>query len=492
MTGSPKKVALIFLYSEGGKGIPPLAGLYLATALKRSGHAVKIFHKDAKDLEKLIREIDEFKPDLIGQSVFTGYLNKINADLSRTLKGKGYKIMWGNAHPALLPEQALTEPFIDFVILGEGEETLVELAEKLLCPEEYKSIKSLAFKDLSGNIVINERREFMDMDKYLPDWSLIDVKNYLISYFSGQYKRVLAITTSRGCPFNCQFCYNQVFNNRRWRAHSAEKVIANLRPLIEKYKIDGIRFLDDNFFVDKKRALEIVRALGLPYFAETRAENITPDFVRELVETHCEEIMFGFESGSDRIMKEVVQKGTGVKEIINAVTLLRDTKITCSGSFVFGFPGETKEEYRQTMEFIIQLLEINPNLAFTTGWFLPFPGTGLYNVALAKGFKPPERIEDWDKFDRWSNKYKMDWIEWDYETAVKYSRRVVHLLAMAHKRNIPILKGVLKWRIRNLNFSFPVDILFFSKLRNIYMFSGDKNIFTRGIRWIVRKIIKFR
>ena len=489
---SVKKVALISLYSDNVKGVPPLALLYLATALKNNGHESKIIHKNANDSGDIVAEIENYKPDLIGMSVFSGYNNKKYVVLSRELKSKGYKIVWGNAHPSLFPEQCLQESSIDFVIIGEGEATIVDLVNKLNDKEAYSSIPSLGFKNDDGKMVINEKRACVDLDDYLIDWSLIDLEPYLIPYFSNKYKRVLAITTSRGCPFNCQFCYNAVFNNRRWRSHSAEKIIANLRPIIARYKIDAIRFLDDNFFVKKERAFEIACALKMPYFAEARVEYITEDFVKNLQATKCEEIMFGFESGSNRVLKEVVQKGTGTEEIIKAVTLLKDSGVLCSGSIIFGFPNETKEEYQETMKFIIKLLEINSNLAFTCGWFLPYPGTGLYEQAKLKGFKPPERIEDWDKFDRWRNDYTMEWVEWDYKQAVRYSRKIIHLLALAHKRNIPILKTILKKRVEYLNFFLPIDIYLFSRLRYIYLYGGDKNFFCRFIRRTLAKIIKFK
>lgn len=487
---SEKKVALISLYSGTNKGIPPLAPLYLATALKKSGHEVKIIYKNGEQADIVVTEVEEYKPDLVGFSVFTGYYNKKNIEISRILKNKGYKIVWGNAHPSLLPEQSLKENCIDFVVFGEGEETLVDLVNKLDSPHKYNSIPGLIFKDKDGKIVTNKKRDFIEIDDHLIDWSLINLEDYIAPYFSNRYQRVLAVVTSRGCPFNCQFCYNLVFNNRRWRGHSPEKIIANLKPVIEKYKIDAIRFLDDNFFVNKDRAFKIARGLGLPYYADGRVDYIDREFINNLKETKCLEILFGFESGSNRILTDVVKKGVSTKHTIKAVTLLKDSGTMVSGSFVFGFPTETKEEYKITINFIMKLLEINPNLAFTCGWFMPYPGTGLYGKAKEMGFKPPQKIENWDQFNRWRNDYRMSWLDWDYEIYVKYTRQIIHLLALAHKRNIPILKGLLKWRVNNLNFSFPLDIYLFSKLRSIYLFRGEKNLFNKIIKWIVIKIIK--
>jgi radical SAM superfamily enzyme YgiQ (UPF0313 family) len=489
---SLKKIALVSLCKGEVNSVPPLALLYLATALKKYGHEARIIHKNADDVIEVLKEIEEYEPVLVGMTVFTGYNNKKYADLSRALKKKNYTIVWGNAHASLLPEQALAEEFIDFVVFGEGEETIVELVEKIDKPAEYSKIKGIAYKDQNKKIIINPKRDFINPDDYLIDWSLIDLEYYLKPYFSGRYKRVLVVTTSRGCPHNCQFCYNLVFNNRRWRAHSAEKFIENLLPIIEKYNIDALRFLDDNFFVDKARAFGIVKNLGLPYFAEARLEYIDEEFVKNLQATKCQEIMFGFESGSERILKEVVQKGTGVEQILNATRLLKNTGITMSGGFIFGLPTETKEEYALTMKFIVKMLEVNRNLAFSCGWYLPFPGTGLYKKAIECGFKPPERIEDWDKFDRWRSDYKLDWIDWDYEKAVLYSREIVNLLALCYKRNIPIFRELLTWRVKHLNYSFPIDIFIIAWLRNNYFSKKQASFFGKIMNQILKKIVRIK
>src|SRR4030042_348502 len=197
-----RKIALISLNTKT-KEIPPLGLLYLGTALKAQGHEVLILHKSIRVLSEIEKDIDDFKPDLVSQSVFTGYENENNIVLSRWLKVKGYKIVWGNAHPTLLPKEVLSEPAIDFVVLGEGEETLTELVDNLEDQDNYGRIKGLGFKKKNGEIIINERRDFMDISDWVIDWSLVNIEDYLVPYFSNRFERTLAITTSRGCPHNC-------------------------------------------------------------------------------------------------------------------------------------------------------------------------------------------------------------------------------------------------------------------------------------------------
>jgi radical SAM superfamily enzyme YgiQ (UPF0313 family) len=482
-----RKIALISLNTKT-KEIPPLGLLYLGTALKAQGHEVLILHKSIRVLFEIEKDIDDFKPDLVSQSVFTGYENENNIVLSRRLKTKGYKIVWGNAHPTLLPKEVLSEPAIDFVVLGEGEETLTELVDNLEDQDNYGRIKGLGFKKKNGEIIINEKRDFMDISDWVIDWSLINVEDYLVPYFSNRFERTLAITTSRGCPYNCQFCYNLVFNKRRWRGTSADAVIVNLKPIIERYHIQAIRFLDDNFFVNKERAFKIVEGLGVPYMAEARVEYVNEDFVDRLVRTGCQEIMFGFESGVDRILKEIIDKGSGTKEIIRTFELFKDSGVMVSGSFIFGLPTETKAEFKESMRFIIDLLSINGYSAFSAGWFLPYPGTGLFEKAKELGFKPPKMIEEWDKFDRWRDNYDMPWLTWDAAKARKYTRRTIQLLALAYKRNLPFLKKILSFRLKHVFYFLPLDIYLFGFLRDHYMFYRGDNALLNVLKKVLLKL----
>ncbi len=143
-------------------------------------------------------------------------------------------------------------------------------------------------------------------------------------------------------------------------------------------------------------------------------------------------------------------------------------------------------------KLIVKLLEINRDVAFTCGWFLPYPGTGLYEKAKILGFAPSRKTEDWDRFDRWSNEYEMEWLDWDYKKMVKYSRKVIQLLALSYKRKIPLAKQIFRWRVEHLNFFLPADIYFFSKLRNIYMHYSGKNIFLNLIKGLIIKILRGR
>lgn len=444
--------------------IPPLGLLYVGDALKKAGFAVKLFHFSTLEIEEYAPRLVALKPLFIGFSVFTGDEMDSYIKTSRYIKThSNTPVVWGNAHPSLLPEQCLNEDYIDFVVIGEGEITMVELAKALKEQAPVSSIKGIGYKGIGGRVCINERREFIkNLDDYSLDWDLVDIERYIKPYW--ELDRVLQFVTSRGCPHNCGFCYNLVFNKRRFRAHSAEKVVAEINRLKEKHDLQGVFFWDDNFFANRQRAFEIVSKVDLPYYAEARLDRFDEDFARKLAETRCRLLLTGAESGSDRVLK-LINKGATVADTMRATRLLtKYPSVRMSPSIIFGTPTETKEEYRQTIKMIIDMFEINKNLVFTTGFYMPFPGTDLYDLSKKMGFVEPARTEDWARMDRWTDKLEISWIDWGSAREFAKMRQRIQVLGILYRYNIPILKKLLKWRLLSgfhwLEFEVPLIIYF--------------------------------
>ena len=261
--------------------ILPLGILSVGSALKKNGFAVNLININEKEINRTVEEIIKTNPDFLGISVMTGTQTKHSAELSKKIKQKSnIPILWGGIHPSLLPKQCLEESYIDFVAVGEGEETIVEFAGKFLKGEELGSILGLGYKK-EGQPVLNPQRPLIaDLNKWRLDFSLLDLEKFIFPL--DKYKRVIAYKTSRGCPFQCAFCYNYEFNKARWRAWSEEAVLEDINFLKEKYKIDAVKFYDDNFFVDRKRALSLLKKINLPSHLEIRIDFIDEALVKEL------------------------------------------------------------------------------------------------------------------------------------------------------------------------------------------------------------------
>lgn len=424
---------------------PPLGLLYVGDALKKSGYEVKVLHHSTEGMLECVQEVVKARPLFVGFSVFTAGGIRVTAEVCKQIKAvSDVPIVWGNAHPTLVPEQCLKESYIDIIAFYEGEETVIELANALAKRKTLATVKGIGYKE-KGELKFTEPRPFIDnLDKYKLDWSLVDVNRYITPYWN--LKRVISFVTSRGCPHNCSFCYNQVFNKKKWRAHSVDFVVSEVEKLKREYGIDGIRFWDDNFFVNKKRAFEIAGKINLPYFADARIGHVDEEFCHKLKETNCKEVFFGIESGSDRILNLMKKRATAA-ETVQAIKALTKEGVNPSASVIVGYPTETRTEYLETMKLVAQLLEINRKIVFTTGLYLPYPGTEGYRLAMEHGFTPPRRTEDWDALDRWSDKMEVTWVDHIKANEVPKIRKYVNVTATLYLLKIPILKKIAKYRL---------------------------------------------
>jgi len=450
---------------------PPYSLLYLAGALTKAGFGVRVLHERATPaaVSRLVGEVEALPPLFVGFSSFTtsplGTAKRASQEIK---KRTGSPVVWGGIHPTIFPEQTLDNPFVDIVVVGEGEETVVELAQALTRPEpNLAGVKGIGFKK-DGRLIINPPRPFIaDLDAYSPAWSFLDIERYIYkqrhfytdigSKISGD--RVFALITSRGCPWRCGYCYNQAVNRRTFRAQSPDKVLAEVETL-KALGVSSLIFEDDNFFADKNRTLAIIRRLGLPWSCSIRADYIAKwgeDFVRELAEHHCFELRIGAESGSQRVL-DIMHKDVTVEQIRRAVALLARYRIQTVLNFMVGIPGETWDDVRRTMDLIDDLEKISPYVTVSSlALYAPWPGSPLSDVAATRGFKAPTTLEGWSRL--WAQRMPL---------APYMDRRIKFIgfyrtLIRRDFKNVPfpylarMLRklAVLRWRKRF--FRFPVD-----------------------------------
>ncbi|MFH0804142.1 MAG: radical SAM protein [Candidatus Zambryskibacteria bacterium] len=427
----------------------PLGILSVGSALHRAGFDVELINITEKEIERTVEFIIKQDPMLVGFSVMTGRQTKHSAEMSKLVKNKsGALILWGGIHPSLLPKECLAENYIDLVIVGEGEETAVELAQKLMQKKSLDGILGLGFKG-GGQIKLNPARPFIkNLDEWPWDFSLLPMEKYL--YKLGKFKRVIAYKTSRGCPFNCSFCYNRAFNQSRFRAWSIDHVQRDISFLKEKYKIDAIKFYDDNFFVDKNRALTILRKTNLPSHLEVRIDMIDDNLAKELKDQNVFDLLIGAEAGSDRILS-LINKRITVDRIYSAVKSLAKFNVPACYSVIVGLPTETEAEFEATINLLYQIYKIHPEATFTLGAYMPYPGSLMYDMAIKAGFKPPVRTEDWGKIDRFRKDFSSPWVDGEYVWRI---REYFKLL----KFKLGPINSWFDWRLKHRFFAWPIDI----------------------------------
>lgn len=456
--------------------ILPLGILSVASALRKAGiNDVELIHITENEIEKTAQKIVKDNPQCVGVSVMTGLQTGHSAELSKKIKEKSnIPIIWGGIHPSSLPEQCLKEAYIDFVVIGEGEEIMIELIQAMRGNKDYQKILGLGFKR-NSEIIINDKRPLIkNLDLWRIDWSLINVQDFI--YKLGKYERAIAYKASRGCPFNCAFCYNHAFNLNRWRAWSIDAVIEDINYLKDKFHIDAINFYDDNFFVNRERAWELLDKINLPAHVEIRIDFIDDAVAKKLHEHQCYKCLIGVESGSDRML-ELVGKGYKVPRIYEAVRSLAKYNVSACYSTIVGLPTETEEDFQATIKLMYDIYKIHPQAEFTLGAYLPYPGSRMYNMAIEHGFKPPTKTEDWQYIDRFRKNYASPWID-----AEKVWRIREYFKFLTWKLG-PLNKW-FEFRIKRQFFKFPLDIKIVEALSGFII--EEKNWLSRFLRKLYR------
>jgi len=317
-------VQIIPILEKADMKHPPLGLLYLGGSLRKANFPVKIFHILPAEINKSALEIINQNPLFVGFSVMTGIPAYYAVQMSKKIKelNPEIPIIWGGHHPSLIPNQCLEENYIDAVIIGEGEETIVDLANALEQKKDLSSVLGIGFKKAKEIIINPPRPRIQNLDNLIVDWSLVNVSDYIIS--SGN-ERVIGFYSSRGCPYNCGFCSSAKFFERTWRAHSSDYVVNSLKQLKEKFGINGVFFADDNFIIDRTRAFAIIKQLydiGIrTKTLDIRTNHLDEELLSLLKKTKATGIFIGWESGCDRLLK-LMNKGITRDEIIEKVKII--------------------------------------------------------------------------------------------------------------------------------------------------------------------------
>jgi len=381
-----------------GIKVPPLGLASLATVLKQNGHEVKIIDAPAMELyTPQIKEIlSKEQPEMIGVTATTPTVyNALEiAESAKEVCPDSFTVL-GGPHPSFLPIETLREcPVLDAVCIGEGEETVVELAEAVEKRRDLSDVRGIAYRLKEGRIIKNPPRPLIkDLDSLpFPAWHLLPVDKYTIL---GKKSVICHIMSSRGCPFQCIFCSSSLLFGKRYRARSAKSVVDEMEYLVSEYNPKSIEFSDDEFTLNKRRVEEICdeikkRGLDVPWACSSRVDTISRSLLEKMKRAGCFFIYYGIESGSQRILN-FIKKGIRIEQIERAVKWTRQVGIKALGSFIIGFPDETREEIERTLSFPKRLRLDFAQFSIAT----PYPGTELYEIAKREGLL---LTEDWSRY----------------------------------------------------------------------------------------------
>lgn len=449
----------------------PTGQAYLAASLIRAGHEARIhvreehlikngFDWDAADagLQKLL---NEFQPEMVGLTVTTPAAAE-TATIARRVKetvGDHVLVAVGGPHPTALPERTLEEcPDVDVAVIGEAEETIVELAEK----GPGDDVPGLVFRADGAFIRTPPRKPPKDLDRLGPrPYELFDMAHYtrrnpwMIRWLN---LSATNIRTSRGCTNACAFCAGHLVAGLGVRFHSIDYVLDEIQRAVQDFRIEAIHFEDDTIGANRSRLIALCEALRrrdlhkrIVWECCLRVDQVDRELLAHMKSSGCIQVEYGFESGSDECLKRM-DKRSSTEMNARAVRVTREAGLRIFADIMIGLPGETEADIKATMRF---LRWAAPEV-ISCNRLTPFPGTALYNALAAE-------VRD-----------SLDWADYSY---LENPRFGLNLTAIPDERFETLYRRLLKYYFRPATDK--------ARLRDM----GSEN--KRARRELHRKAIKF-
>lgn len=423
----PKEKAIMRPY-------PPLGILYLSAYLEQNGIDNDVFDSTFKTLDLLKQYLLSEKPDIIG--IYTNLMTKLNVlkiidFVKKTTQLKHIKIILGG--PEVKNHAAnFLQYGADVIVLGEGEETMLELVNYFLennPTTDLKQIKSIAYLDVSNQLQLTENRPLLKQIDQLPmpNRKKINMHLYFEVWKKHHGQSVVSLSTMRGCPYTCKWCSRAVYG-QTYRRKSAKLVVDEMAYLKTNYPVDAIWFVDDVFTVSHKWLKEFAdevaaRNLIFPYEIITRADRLNEDVIDLLKASGCFRVWIGAESGSQKII-DAMDRRVDVNVVREMIQLAQKKGIQAGTFIMLGYPGETTADIDETIH---HLKVANPDL-YTITIAYPIKGTPLYEEVESNFTVFP----DWDKGTDRDIDFKRTYNKKFYEYAV----RLVYNEVRYHKETL--------------------------------------------------------
>jgi anaerobic magnesium-protoporphyrin IX monomethyl ester cyclase len=396
---------------------PPISLAYVAAVLEKE-HEVRIIDaptegwRNLKEVggntyrvglsdEEIADRIKRWSPSVVVIEIpFSGW-SKTAFEVASTIKSvnKEIVIVLNGQHPSARPEACLSKPSVDFVVIGEPENTISELISAIeKGKQDFKKIRGIAFIQNGKTVITPPRPVIEDLDSLpFPARHLLPMEEYHVAVkenpLRGEIRKPWTIViTSRGCPYNCIFCSSCTVWGRKWRGRSPENVVDELEHIVKTYNVKQVDFADDNMTSDKKRMeaicdLIVKRRLRFEWFTPNgiRADTLDENLLTKMKKAGCKKIRIAPESGVQRVVDEIIKKNLDLKSVEQAVVLCKKVGIKVGCFFVIGLIGETKEDIEETIRFAYKLRQLGAD-TFIFSIAMPIYGTELYEQAKRGGF----------------------------------------------------------------------------------------------------------
>ena len=440
--------------------LPPLGLGYLGSVLEENDIEVKIvdclvggWHSRVETEEDIIRiglssdEIENiiagYGPDIVGvNNLFTKQRENAHKIYAIAKKiDKDIITIAGGAHPTAMPELALSDNNLDYAVLGEGEQTLINLIRILEGKEDRHILDGAAYRENGSIRVIPKTKFIEDLDSLpFPARHLLNMEKYFglnASHGERRYNSFSPIITSRGCAAKCTFCTAYKVWGRKFRTRSSDNVIAELKHIKEKYGIEEIMFEDDNVTLNPQRAYEIFdkmidEKLNIKWDTPNgvAAWTLNEKLISKMKESGCYKINFALESGNQYVLNNIIKKPLNLEKVKPLVKYARDIGLDVGIFLVIGMPGETEEQMWDSFHLAKELGIFSPHISVAT----PYPGSELYDICQEKNYLR----RDFSLDDLYIRSFPITTKEWDNERLEKILDEGQKYLLLSYIKSHPV------------------------------------------------------
>jgi anaerobic magnesium-protoporphyrin IX monomethyl ester cyclase len=410
--------------------LPPLGLAYVAAALENAGFQVKILdnYQLNKPIDYVKQEVKRLAPETVGITCSSVTYQRC-VETAKAVKEvlPSCKVVVGGWHPSYMPDSMLQHPEIDYVVMGEGEHAMVELATLITKGDVDRAIATIpgVACRCEGKTIKNAPKVISDLDQVpYPARHLLPMYIYdrKIDYLS--VRPVDVVNVIRGCPYDCGYCETKKLWGQKCRAFSPPRVVEEIDYLVKNYGSKGIYFIGDNFTINKKQTVEICNLikkykLDIEWVCDTRVDLISRDLLREMKDAGCRSIFFGVQSGAPRILRKLNTNIT-LEQVVQAFRLCREEEIHIACSFMLGIPGEAINDMKTTYRFAKKL---DPDWC-TFYVFIACPDSNLYEEVLQRGLY--DHMEDFLAYVKTE--------DFNYESVLEIQRRFQMGFNLSRKR----------------------------------------------------------
>jgi radical SAM superfamily enzyme YgiQ (UPF0313 family) len=395
------KIVLFYPPYEGVPLGPPLSLLTLASRLLEADFRVAIVDGAIERNVKATLKNEIQDALCLGVSFLTGPMIRSTVDITAFVRSlnPGLPIIFGGWHSSLLPEQTLSNDCVDILVRGQGEESLLDVALQLREEKSLDTVRGISFKS-GGQLVQNPDRPVENVNN-LPS-PAFSMGNF-DAYEKATGHRKLPYASSVGCPYACHYCTDQVFYERRFNAYTTARVVSEVPELVSRYRLREVAFLDSNFPVNVKRAVEIARGFidsGVTFDWTFQASTdllcrMTDDEVSLLGQAGVTHMGFGTESASEEVLALMNKKHQRIDEMFETARKSEQAGIRVTFNLILGYPGETEADRRETFRVMTDIAENHSNVNFSPNIFTPYPGIPIWPQLKALGVREPQSLDEW-------------------------------------------------------------------------------------------------